>query len=611
MPSYPRPFFRCLALAFAATALACGGESLVVPPTTGTVQVTTSTSGTDLDADGYIVTVDGSDHGTVPVAGTVSVEALAAGDHIAGLSGVAGNCQVQGDNPRTVAVTAGATATAAFTVVCTAPPANPGSILISTVTTGPNPDVDGYAFAVDAGTGQPIGPNASMTVGNLGAGPHSVTLSGVAGNCIVAGTNPRPVTISAGATTDVSFSITCSAIATTGSIRVTTVTSGPDPDNNYSVSVDGGTAQNIGANATITINGISAGTRPVTLSGIAGNCEVEGDNPRSATVSAGTTAEVAFAVACAAPTVGPGSWALRARIPTVRQALAGAVVQNATGQYIFYAIGGVGGTDEGNLARDQVEAYNAATNTWSGRAPLPSARAWISASAIGGNIYVPGGADASGALTRSLYVYSPSADAWTTKAEMPVASFFNNTDVIAGKLYVLTGSCEGCAALEQRLYRYDPTTDTWDRLADPVNSHSNGVMANIDGKLYAAWGQTSTVDMYDPATDSWTLKLTMPDEWYGPVNDFGGLFASASVNFNKKLYVIGGRNDDNAEKGTLAYDPVTNTWDRDKADMRFAREHPAVGKVKNAAGVLQIFAAGGLDTDPSVDLVTDSEAYTP
>ena len=592
-----------------AAALACGGESLVVPPTTGTLQVTTSTTGTDLDADGYIVTLDGSDHGAIQAAGTVSVEALTAGDHVAGLSGVAGNCQVQGDNPRTVAVPAGATATAAFTVVCTAPPANPGSILISTVTTGPNPDVDGYAFAVDAGTGQPIGPNATTTVGNLGEGAHSVTLSGVAGNCIVADTNPRPLTISAGATVDVSFSITCSAIASTGSIRVTTVTSGPDPDNNYSVSVDGGTAQNIGANSTITINGIGAGTRPVTLSGIAGNCEVEGDNPRSATVTAGTTAEVAFAVACAAPTIGPGSWALRARIPTVRQGLAGAVVQNATGQYIFYAIGGVGGTDEGNLARDQVEAYNAATNTWSGRALLPAARAWISASAIGGSIYVPGGADASGELTRTLYVYSPSANVWTTKAEMPVASFFNNTDVIAGKLYVLTGSCDVCDPLEQRLYRYDPATDAWERLADPVNNHSNGVMAAIDGKLYAAWGQTSTVDMYDPASNSWTHKLTMTE--FGPVEDFGGLQAAAALNFNKKLYVIGGRSGDDAEKGTLAYDPVTNSWDFNKADMNFFRERPAVGKVKNAAGVLQIFVAGGLDTDPFVDLVTDSEAYTP
>ena len=307
MSSFPRQFFRSFPLAAAVAALACGGESLVVPPTTGTLQVTSSTSGPDLDADGYIVTVDGSDHGAIPAVGTVSVEALAAGDHVAGLSGVAGNCQVQGDNPRTVVVTAGATATAAFTVVCTAPPANPGSILISTVTTGPNPDVNGYAFTVDAGTGQPIGPNTSTTVGNLSAGDHTVGLSGIAGNCSVGDANPRPVTVSAGGTVDVIFSITCTA--STGSILVTTVTTGLNPDDGYSVKVDDGAARNVGGNATTTFDAIGSGTHNVRLSGVAANCAA-GDNPQQVVVLAGQAATAAFSISCTA--------AAQARIAFVR-----------------------------------------------------------------------------------------------------------------------------------------------------------------------------------------------------------------------------------------------------------------------------------------------------
>ena len=300
MPSYPRQLFRCFALALVATALACGGDSLVIPPTTGTLQVTTSTSGTDPDANGYIVTVDGSDHGTIAAAGTVSVAALAAGDHVAGLSGVAGNCQVQGDNPRTVSVTAGATATAAFTVVCTAPPANPGSILISTVTTGPNPDIDGYAFVVDAGTGQPIGPNNSTTVGNISPGDHTVGLSGLAGNCTLGEVNPRPVTVVAGSTADVIFSITCSA--STGSIQVSTATTGSNPDNSYSVSLDGGTAQPIAGTATIPFDGIAAGTHSVRLSRVAANCTIAEDNPQEVVVSVGQATTAAFSITCAAAT---------------------------------------------------------------------------------------------------------------------------------------------------------------------------------------------------------------------------------------------------------------------------------------------------------------------
>jgi Tol biopolymer transport system component len=298
MFSFPRHLFGSLPLVTVAAALACGGESLVIPPDTGTLQVTTSTSGAEPDADGYIVTVDGTDHGAIPATGTVSVETLSAGDHVVGLSGVAGNCQAQGENPRTVAVTAGATASVTFAVTCTAPPANPGSIRITTVTPGPNPDADGYAFAIDGGTGQPIGANVSTTVGNIAAGDHTVGLSGVAANCTVGDANPRPVTVAAGATADVSFAITCSA--STGSILVTTATTGSNPDNGYSVSVDGGTAQNIGANAPLTLNGITAGTHSVQLSGVAANCTVGGDNPITVTVTTGQPATAAFSITCTA-----------------------------------------------------------------------------------------------------------------------------------------------------------------------------------------------------------------------------------------------------------------------------------------------------------------------
>jgi hypothetical protein len=50
--------------------------------------------------------------------GQVALAALAAGNHTVGLSLVASNCHLQGDNPRVVAVAAGETATETFEVVC-------------------------------------------------------------------------------------------------------------------------------------------------------------------------------------------------------------------------------------------------------------------------------------------------------------------------------------------------------------------------------------------------------------------------------------------------------------------------------------------------------------
>ena len=196
----------------AAAALACGGESLDVP-TTGSVQVTAATSGADPDIDGYVVTVDGGDRGPLGVSGTLTVEGLAPGDHLVGLSGVAGNCQVQGDNPRTSSVTAGATATAAFVITCTALPANTGTLQITTVTSGPNPDLDGYTVAVDGGATQSIGGSATLPVSGIAAGTHTVTLAGVAPNCVLAGDNTITVTVTSGQTVTAVFSITCAASA--------------------------------------------------------------------------------------------------------------------------------------------------------------------------------------------------------------------------------------------------------------------------------------------------------------------------------------------------------------------------------------------------------------
>ena len=210
---FRRHLFGSVPILAVAAALACGGESLVIPPTTGIVRVTTATSGTDVDPDGYAVTLDGSDRGTLGVSGTLAVEGLAPGDHLVGLNGVAGNCQVQGDNPRTASVTAGATATSAFAVTCLAIAPNSGTLQITTATSGPNPDTDGYTVSVDGGATQPIVSNGALPISGIAAAAHTVTLTGVAPNCSVAGDNTITVTVTTGQTATAAFSITCTAAA--------------------------------------------------------------------------------------------------------------------------------------------------------------------------------------------------------------------------------------------------------------------------------------------------------------------------------------------------------------------------------------------------------------
>ena len=83
--------------------------------------MTTSTTGSNPDPDGYSVSLDGNSASPIGTDATVSFTAVSTGSHTVTLSGLAANCSTT-NNPQTVTVTAGATTQAAFSVACTAPP---------------------------------------------------------------------------------------------------------------------------------------------------------------------------------------------------------------------------------------------------------------------------------------------------------------------------------------------------------------------------------------------------------------------------------------------------------------------------------------------------------
>src|SRR3989442_770556 len=84
----------------------------------GTLGVSTSTTGSNLPASGYTVTVDGTTSQPIGINSSVTFTGLSASSHSVVLSGVPANCTVSGGNSQTVTVPSGGTATAAFSVSC-------------------------------------------------------------------------------------------------------------------------------------------------------------------------------------------------------------------------------------------------------------------------------------------------------------------------------------------------------------------------------------------------------------------------------------------------------------------------------------------------------------
>jgi N-acetylneuraminic acid mutarotase len=257
---------------------------------------------------------------------------------------------------------------------------------------------------------------------------------------------------------------------------------------------------------------------------------------------------------------------------------------------IIYSVGGAGS------GSDTVLAYDVTANTWSSRKSLPSGRDAVNGvSAIGGKLYVTGGASPSGPLAKTLFVYNPGSNRWVRKADMPEAGGCGAQGVIAGMLYVYS-ACSG-----NRFFRYDPATNTWITLLPPPTSHDFGGSGVIGGKLYLVGGQHvengwyvphAQLDIYDPATDTWTSGTPMPER---------AMFVASAV-LKGELLVAGGERQ-TVELGTLwAYNPATREWTA-RAPLPTTRSRAAGA----AAGGL-FFVIGGRISGTRTRKVA---AYTP
>lgn len=172
-----------------------------------------------------------------------------------------------------------------------------GSILIEVSSSGVEvPDI--YQVVVDDDQAGSVSSNGSVTVQGIPPGTHAVELDAVPSNCVVDGPNPRETVVAEAGTSEVSFVVSCEAVPR-GHLSVTTTTSGEDLDpDGYEVSVDGGTATPIGLDDTLTFSDLSIGDHQVELTGLASNCAIQGENPRSVPVADGQTTPTTFAVVC-------------------------------------------------------------------------------------------------------------------------------------------------------------------------------------------------------------------------------------------------------------------------------------------------------------------------
>jgi len=145
---------------------------------------------------------------------------------------------------------------------------------------------------------------------------------------------------------------------------------------------------------------------------------------------------------------------------------------------------------------------------------------------------------------------------WTSKAPMNQARAGLGVASVNGKIYALGGSTTTAQGSEivGTNEEYDPQTDIWTYKASMPTPRMAFAVAVFQNKIYCFGGTTDYLygysnvnEVYDPATDTWQTMMPSPTARRGLQADV----------VNDKIYLIGG-----LPHGTVneVYAPATNSW---------------------------------------------------
>jgi N-acetylneuraminic acid mutarotase len=151
-------------------------------------------------------------------------------------------------------------------------------------------------------------------------------------------------------------------------------------------------------------------------------------------------------------------------------------------------------------------------------------------------------------------------DFWTQKASMHAARNGLGVAAVDGKIYAIGGSTESGENVDIGGFvganeEYDPTTDKWVFKASMPTPRGGFAIVSHEGKIYCIGGYNNSIgvpniyanEVYDAATDTWSEKAALP---------VARSWAIATV-VGSKIYLFGGDPD---KRLSHVYDTTTDTW---------------------------------------------------
>jgi N-acetylneuraminic acid mutarotase len=298
-------------------------------------------------------------------------------------------------------------------------------------------------------------------------------------------------------------------------------------------------------------------------------------------------------------------WEIAANLPVALGGTAGGIIGNQ-----LYLVGDGSPT---------TLAYNLSDNTWSNTVALPERPyqgSYHAAEIIGRKLYLFGGL---GSSAGKVQIYDPTANSWSSGSDMPFATGASTSALIGDYAYVVGGT-NGITSTNQAA-RYDPLTNSWSNIAPMPYPRSFAAATTNGQKLYVFGGRgptssdpsaaedMDTVQIYDPATDSWSTSLDSGTAI--PAMPHGRSKISKAVFVMGEIYIIGGATQSDADplaeqaySQVDIYNPTTQSW-RAGVPMPTARYGSFPLLIANRIYV----AAGNLQSDTTQS--AQLEVYNP
>ena len=237
------------------------------------------------------------------------------------------------------------------------------------------------------------------------------------------------------------------------------------------------------------------------------------------------------------------TWSEKKSMPTARAAATAAVYEGK-----IYVIGGYYDKNKILTRTNVTEVYDPQTDTWETKQPLQTARSWAGSTVVNGKIYVFGGGyDNSKPSMNSVESYDPLNNQWTYKNNMPIGTNGPSVAQVNGKVYITGGTTTpyNTTIYHTALYEYDTLTDTYLEKASSSIQRAASSTVVVNGEIYYLGsglpvGGTSTVEKYNPLTDSW-ISVTNLTFWR---------YQSAAALVGNNIFIIGGVTNDST-KGSL------------------------------------------------------------